>query len=335
MRMEHQLDFTTFEGQGQIASIFNLFLPDVIQDYPNLKILSSDMSYGARMERFKAFYPEHFLNVGIAEENLIGVSAGLTSEGYKCVALAQATFITMRCYEQVRQYMSYMGYPIVLVGLSAGLIMQFMGNTHYAIEDMAIMRVLPGVEVLSPADAGEAVRAFEYALNTNKPCYIRLTGSADTPLIYNQYDTYNPTKAITLKDGNDVSIIATGAMVSVALGAAGMIEQQTGLSVKVIDMHSIQPLDVNAIDECRESKLIVTIEEHYITGGLGSAVADVIIGKPNAPQLLKFGINAKYSIVGDYGFLKEQHGLTSGKIAARVINNIVNGSYENSTNNRL
>lgn len=318
MKMVHELDFTAFEGQGQIASIFNLFLPDVIQDYPNLKILSSDMSYGARMERFKAFYPEHFLNVGIAEENLIGVSAGLTSEGYKCVALAQATFITMRCYEQVRQYMSYMGYPIVLVGLSAGLIMQFMGNTHYAIEDMAIMRVLPGIEVLSPADAGEAVRAFEYALSSNKPCYIRLTGSADAPSIYNQYDAYNPTKANILKEGNEISIIATGSMVTVATDAAGLVEQQTGVSVNVIDMHSIQPLDLKAIDQCRKSKLVATIEEHYISGGLGTAVADVLIEEPNAPKLLKIGIQDKYSIVGDYGFLKEQHGLTPENIAKRI-----------------
>ncbi len=320
--MEHELDFTTFEGQGQIASIFNLFLPDVIQDYPNLIILSSDMSYGARMERFKAFYPEHFLNVGIAEENLIGVSAGLTSEGYKCVALAQATFITMRCYEQVRQYMSYMGYPIVLVGLSAGVIMQFMGNTHYAIEDLAIMRILPGVEVLSPADAGEAVRAFEYALSSNKPCYIRLTGSVDAPLLYNQYGVYNPSKANVLKEGEDISVIATGAMVSVAMDAASLVEQQTDASVKVIDMHSIQPLDVETINQCRKNNLVVTVEEHYVSGGLGTAVADVLMEQPNVPQLLKLGIKDKYSVVGDYGFLKEQHRLTSESIAEDIINKL-------------
>lgn len=318
MKMVHELDFTAFEGQGQIASIFNLFLPDVIQDYPNLKILSSDMSYGARMERFKAFYPEHFLNVGIAEENLIGVSAGLTSEGYKCVALAQATFITMRCYEQVRQYMSYMGYPIVLVGLSAGLIMQFMGNTHYAIEDLAIMRVLPGVEVLSPADAGEAVRAFEYALSSNKPCYIRVTGSADAPLIYNHYDAYFPSKANTLREGDDISIIATGAMVSVALDAASIIAQQTNTSVKVIDMHSIQPLDKSAIEECRRNKLVVTVEEHYVSGGLGTAVADVLLEKSQAPQLLKIGIKDKYSVVGDYHYLLNQHRLLPELIAEDI-----------------
>ena len=322
MKMEHELDFTTFEGQGQIASIFNLFLPDVIQDYPNLKILSSDMSYGARMERFKAFYPDHFLNVGIAEENLIGVSAGLTSEGYKCVALAQATFITMRCYEQVRQYMSYMGYPIVLVGLSAGLIMQFMGNTHYAIEDLAIMSVLPGVEVLSPADAVEAVRAFEYALSSNKPCYIRLTGSADAPLVYNQYGSYNPTKANKLKSGDCVSIIATGAMVSLALEAAAQVEQKIGVSVNVIDMHSIQPLDIEAINQCRKYKLVVTVEEHYVSGGLGSAIADVLMELPNPPQLLKIGIKDKYSVVGDYSFLKEQHRLTPESIAEDIINKL-------------
>lgn len=317
--MEHKLAFSVFAGQGQIASIFNLFLPDVIQDYPNLKILSSDMSYGARLERFKAFYPEHFLNVGIAEENLIGVSAGLTSEGYKCVALAQATFITMRCYEQVRQYMSYMGYPIVLVGLSAGLIMQFMGNTHYAIEDLAVMRVLPGVEVLSPADSVEAVRAFEYALSSNKPCYIRLTGSADAPLVYNEYGIYNPSKANVLKEGKDISIIATGAMVPTSLEAAKILEQQTRWSVRVIDMHSIQPLDKEAIEKCRNSNLIVCVEEHYTTGGLGSAVADVLMEKQNSPRLVKLGIENKYSVVGDYGFLLQQHGLTPEGISQTIL----------------
>lgn len=317
--MEHKLDSSVFEGQGQIASIFNLFLPDVIQDYPNLKILSSDMSYGARLERFKAFYPEHFLNVGIAEENLIGVSAGLTSEGYKCVALAQATFITMRCYEQVRQYMSYMGYPIVLVGLSAGLVMQFMGNTHYAIEDLAIMRVLPGVEVLSPADSVEAVRAFEYAISSNKPVYIRLTGSADAPLIYDEYETYNPHKANLLKEGEDISIIATGSMVTPSLEAAKIVEQKTGKSVRVIDMHSIQPLDKEATENCRNSKLVISVEEHYTTGGLGSAVADVLIGKSNSPALLKLGIENKYSIVGDYGYLVQQHGLTPEGISQTIL----------------
>ena len=317
--MEHKLDSSVFEGQGQIASIFNLFLPDVIQDYPNLKILSSDMSYGARLERFKAFYPEHFLNVGIAEENLIGVSAGLTSEGYKCVALAQATFITMRCYEQVRQYMSYMGYPIVLVGLSAGLVMQFMGNTHYAIEDLAIMRVLPGVEVLSPADSVEAVRAFEYAISSNKPVYIRLTGSADAPLIYDEYETHNPHKANLLKEGEDISIIATGSMVTPSLEAAKIVEQKTGKSVRVIDLHSIQPLDKETIGSCRDSELIVTAEEHYTIGGLGSAVADILMEKPNSPRLVKVGIDNKYSVVGDYGFLLQQHGLTPEGISQTIL----------------
>lgn len=317
--MEHKLDSSVFEGQGQIASIFNLFLPDVIEDFPNLKILSSDMSYGARLERFKAFYPEHFLNVGIAEENLIGVSAGLTSEGYKCVALAQATFITMRCYEQVRQYMSYMGYPIVLAGLSAGLVMQFMGNTHYAIEDLAIMRVLPGVEVLSPADSVEAVRAFEYAFNSNKPCYIRLTGSPDAPLVYKDYGAYNPNRANVLKDGVDIAVIATGSMVAPSLEAAKIIEQESGKSVRVVDMHSIQPLDKEVIEQIRSCELVVTVEEHYITGGLGSAVADVLMEKPNSPRLVKMGIDNKYSVVGDYGFLLEQHGLTPEGISQTIL----------------
>lgn len=320
--MVHNIDPQAFVGQGQIASIFNMFLPDVIEDYPNLKILSSDMSYGARLERFKAFYPNHFLNVGIAEENLLGVAAGLTSEGYKCVALAQATFITMRCYEQARQYMSYMGYPIVLVGLSAGLIMQFMGNTHYAVEDIAIMRVLPGVEVLSPADATEAVRAFEYAISSKKPCYLRLTGSPSTPLVYEDYGIYNPNHANIIKEGNDLTIIATGAMVSLSQEVANEIETRTGLSVRLIDMHSISPLDKEILGKCVNNKQIVTIEEHYRNGGLGSAVAEELAERTDMPCLLRIGIDDRYSSVGDYDYLLAQHGLTKDDIANKVLSKL-------------
>jgi len=164
MNIENTIPLNSLAGIDQIGAIFEMYLPDMIEQYPQLKILTSDVGYIARIDRLKALYPDQFINVGIAEQNLVGVSAGLTSEGFKCVAFAQAVFMTMRCFDQVRQYLSYGEYPIVLVGLGAGFMMQFMGNTHYAMEDIAIMRSLPGMVVLSPADASEAVKAFDAAL---------------------------------------------------------------------------------------------------------------------------------------------------------------------------
>ena len=169
-----KLDLKSYQGLGQTGAVFSMYLLDIIEDYPYLKILTADMSYIAKLERFKALYPNQFINVGIAEQNLLGVCAGLTSEGFKCVALAQASFISMRCFEQVRQYMSYMGYPIILIGLAGGFQLQFMGNTHYALEDLALMRSISGIVVMSPADAGEAVKCFQESLIIDQPVYIRL-----------------------------------------------------------------------------------------------------------------------------------------------------------------
>ena len=201
-------DINSYTGIGQIASIFGMYLPDIIDDHPNVRILTSDMSYGARLERFKSLYPELFINVGIAEQNLIGVSAGLASEGFKCVALAQATFISMRSFEQVRQYLSYMHSNIILVGLSAGFALQFMGNSHYSIEDIAIMRSLPNLVVLSPADASEAVKAFAAALQINAPVYLRLTGEASTPLVYKEDYSFSIGKSNVIRAGQDITIFA-------------------------------------------------------------------------------------------------------------------------------
>lgn len=313
-----KLDLKSYEGLGQAGALFSMFLPDIIEQYPNLRVLTADMSYIAKLERFKALYPEQFINVGIAEQNLLGVCAGLSSEGFKCVALAQATFISMRCFEQVRQYMSYMGYPIILIGLAGGFQLQFMGNTHYALEDLALMRSVPGIVVMSPADSGEAVKCFQAALAMDKPVYIRFTGDT-TKMVYEDDYDFDYKKAITLKDGNDITIFATGSMVQPALTAAGAVEKELKTKVKVVDIHTLSPIDEMALNDSLKSKLVVTVEEHHIEGGLGTAVAEYLSSKSKTPQLLKLGIGMRYSEVGDYDYLLKQHRLKPEMIAEDII----------------
>jgi len=313
-----KLDLKSYEGLGQAGAVFSMHLPDIIENYPSLRILTADMSYIAKLERFKALYPDQFINVGIAEQNLLGVCAGLSSEGFKCVALAQATFISMRCFEQVRQYMSYMGYPIILIGLAGGFQLQFMGNTHYALEDLALMRSIPGLVVMSPADAGEAVKCFQEALKIDKPIYIRFTGDA-TNLVYEDDYDFDYKKSVCLKDGKDITVFATGSMVSYALKAAQLVEENNRASVKVVNMHTISPLDIEAINNAQSSNLLISVEEHHINGGLGSAISDVIASKSNTPPLLKLGIGMNYSEVGDYEYLLKQHRLTPEMIADDII----------------
>lgn len=321
--MKEKIDLGVYAGLGQNGALFSMYLPDIIEEHPKLRILTADMSYIAKLERFKTLYPEQFINVGIAEQNMLGVCAGLSSEGFKCVALAQAAFITMRCFEQVRQYMSYMQYPIILIGLASGFQLQFMGNSHYALEDIALMRSIPGIVIMSPADAGEAVKCFQEALNLNRPVYIRFSGDVSN-CIYTEDFQYICGKSVCIKDGKDVVLFTTGSMVEPALKAAKILEERKGLSVKVVDMHTIVPLDKEAITKARDCKLLVSVEEHHLNGGLGSAISDFTSSLAFSPPLLKLGVGDNYSEVGDYEYLLKQHRLTPELIADDIIDKINN-----------
>lgn len=296
---------------GQSGAIFGMSAPEMHEQYP-LKVLSADMSVPAGLDRYKNAYPGDFYNVGIAEQNLLGVSAGLASEGFKVVAEAQAAFITMRCFEQVRQYMGYMQFPIVTVGINAGFALTYFGNTHYAIEDISLMRSIPNMTVLSPADAGEAVKCFEAALALNKPCYIRLTGGLMNPIVYkDDFDYQIGVETVVADYGSDVTIFATGSMVYYSIKAAEMLAEE-GILCRVVDVHTLKPLDNGSLDKYMNSKLIVTVEEHSIIGGLGSIVSEY------TDQVVKIGVEDRFSKPGDYDYLLDQNGLSIEKIAERI-----------------
>ena len=257
--------------------------------------------------------------MGIAEQNMIGTAAGLAEEGYKPICVAQACFITMRSFEQVRQYCGYMQLPMVIIGIGSGVSLQYMGNTHYALEDLALMRTIPGMEVIAPCDSYEAVKAFEYAVNSKHPVYIRLYGGTAIPAVFNEETDFSCGKAIKLKEGKDVQIIAAGSMVGNAMKVAEELVAE-GIEASVTDMHTIKPFDSEAIE--KDKKLIVTLEEHNIIGGLGSAVADALSQVTTHPQLLKLGINDRFVPVGSYKYLLQQCGLDIESIKNEIINNI-------------
>lgn len=308
-----------FSMLGQSGAVFGLAAPALRERYP-IKILSSDMSVAAGLNRFKSSYSADFYNVGIAEQNLIGVSSGLSAEGFKSVAVAQACFITMRSFEQVRQMMGYMHHPVIAVGIGSGFALTFFGNTHYAIEDLSLMRSIPGLVVLSPADAGEAVKAFEAALKIDSPVYIRLTGGLNTPIVYRKdFDYIIGQSNVVFEEGRDVTVFATGSMVAQSIEAAGILKER-GIKLSVVDVHTIKPLDVNAIGEHLNSKLLVSVEEHNVTGGLGTAIAEYLSLWSHSPSLLRLGVQDVFSKPGDYGYLLAQHRLTPELIAEDILN---------------
>ena len=294
---------------GQSGSIFGMELMEQAENYP-FKVLSADMSVVAGLDRFKKTYPENFYNVGIAEQNLLGIAAGLDSEGFKTIAVAQACFLSMRSFEQVRQYLGYMGGKVMCVGINSGFSLTFFGNTHYAIEDMSLMRSIPNMTVLSPADAGEAVKLFDAALKVDGPVYMRLCGSLNTPIVYKEDYQLEIGKAITLKEGKDIVIFSTGLMVNNALKAAELLLEK-GIEATVVDIHTIKPIDKGCIFSNCNKKMMVSVEEHNVVGGLGTAIADVLSETRNTPPLLKIGVQDHFMPVGDYNYLVEQAGLSS------------------------
>ncbi len=303
---------------GQNGVVFGSAL-EFYHDQYQIKVLTSDMAYGAGLSRFKQKFPNDFYDVGIAEQNLMGITAGLASEGFKCVATAQACFLSMRSFEPVRQYMGYMQIPAILIGINSGFALTYFGNSHYALEDLSLMRTIPNMTILSPADAGEAVKVFEAALQMNSPVYIRLSGTTNCPVVYPEDFEYDYRKAhVVYNQGNDVVLFATGSMVFQSLKAAEMLNSE-GFGVKVIDIHCLKPIDKETIlKEIAGAKLAVSVEEHFVNGGLGSAVAEVMSAKLATCRLMRLGVQDQFSEVGDYQYLLEQNGLTPEKIVASV-----------------
>lgn len=284
----------------------------------NLMVLSADLGNSSGLDRFKATYPDKFLNIGIAEQNMIGVAAGLAKEGSVVFASSFAPFITMRAAEQVRMNMGYMDLNIKTVAIGSGVSMSFLGNSHFGLEDAAIMRSIPNMTVVSPADCAEIVKTVFAAAEYPHPMYIRLTGAVGFPVVYEDDYDFQIGKAVDIKVGTDVSIVATGSMVYESLEAAKIL-QEVGISVSVLNMHTIKPIDTNALDNLiRKGKTIFTIEEHSITGGLGSAVAEYVSSIPNSPVVNRIGLPDEFVITAEYRYILEKYGLVGSHIANTI-----------------
>ena len=284
----------------------------------DLMVLSADLGRSSGLGRFMELYPDRFWNVGISEQNLIGVAAGLAKEGFVVFASSFAPFISMRASEQVRMNMGYMGLNVRAVALGSGVAMGFLGNSHYGLEDVAVMRSIANLTVVSPADSVEIIKTVYAAAEFEGPIYIRLTGDSNNTFVYEQDYDFKIGKAITLREGRDLTIIAAGTMVHESIEAAKILEVQ-GISATVVNMHTIKPLDLEVLDKAlATSSLIVTVEEHNVIGGLGGAVAEYKTAIPNAPPQLIIGLPDKFGTIGEHRFLLEHHGLLGHQIAERI-----------------
>ena len=280
-------------------------------------VLDADLAAATKTGIFKKKFPERFFDCGIAEGNMMSVAAGLAAAGKVVFASSFAMFAAGRAYEQVRNCIGYPHLNVKIGATHAGITVGEDGATHQCIEDFALMRAIPGMVVINPADATEARAAVEAAINYVGPVYIRF-GRYAVPVIYDK-DTYNFEigKGVNMLDGKDVTIVATGMMVSMALDAAKILANE-GISARVVNIATIKPIDKDIIlDAARSTGAIVTAEEHSIIGGLGSAVAEVVCEGCPVP-VVRMGVEDKFGHSGKVPPLLEMYGLTVENLVAKA-----------------
>ena len=280
-------------------------------------VLDADLAAATKTGVFKKKYPERFFDCGIAEGNMMSVAAGIATTGKVVFASSFAMFAAGRAYEQVRNSIGYPHLNVKIGATHAGITVGEDGATHQCIEDFALMRAIPGMTVINPADAVEAKAAVEAAINFVGPVYMRF-GRYAVPVLNDNADyKFEIGKGIQMKDGSDVTIIATGMMVGMALEAAETLEAK-GISVRVVNIHTLKPIDKDIIlKAAKETGAIVTAEEHSIIGGLGSAVAEVV-GEGCPVPVVRLGVNDEFGHSGKVPPLLEMYGLTPANIVSKV-----------------
>ncbi len=283
---------------------------------PNLVVMDADLSKSTMTAEFGKAYPERFFNMGIAEQNLYGTAAGLALSGKTVCASTFAMFASGRAFEIIRNSIGYTGANVKICATHAGITVGEDGASHQTFEDLALMRTIPGMTVVNPSDGVSAKKLLKQVVGMEGPAYVRL-GRAAVPVFYDETADVELGKGNVLRKGKDVTVIATGIMVSEAMEAASQLETE-GVDVRVIDMHTIKPLDEELIVKAaEETGKIVTAEEHSVIGGLGSAVAEVLCRKCPA-KMAMVGQQDTYGESGKPDELKEKYGMTAADIVEAV-----------------
>ena len=304
---------------GKIATraAYGKALVELAEQYPKLMVLDADLAKATMTKDFAAAYPERFFDCGIAENNMVGIAAGMAASGLKPFANTFAIFAAGRSYEQVRNSVAYPHLNATIIGSHGGISVGEDGATHQCTEDFALMRQLPGMLVLCPCDGNEMRLAVEALLNYEGPAYLRLARSA-TEIFTDELPGYKFElgKGVTIADGSDVTVIATGIMVGMALKARELLAAE-GVSVRVIDMHTIKPLDEELVlKAARETGAIVTSEEASVLGGLGGAVAELLAENCPVP-VVRHGVNDSFGRSGTAAAVLEYYGLTPEVLAEK------------------
>jgi len=298
---------------------FGEHLPVMGEKHNNIVALDADLGKATKIASFRDAHPDRFFQIGIAEANMIGVASGISEYGYKVFLASFGSFLTGR-YDQIRCSLAYSNRPVVLVGTHVGMAIGKDGVTQMGLEDVSIMRALPNMKVLNPATFSEAKKVIEFLAETelDSPYYLRLgrqpVKDIDIP--------FEIGKGQIIKEGDDITLLSTGCILSDVMDSASIIEDMTQMSVRVVSFTSLKPIDRDMIVKCaQETKQLFTIEDHSIIGGLGSIVSDVLSEEYPA-KVVKIGLNDVFPESAPPADLYEKYGLSSNQISKRVVSEL-------------
>jgi transketolase len=295
---------------------------------PRVVVVANDSVGSSNLKDFKKRFPERLVNVGIAEQDMVGISAGLANGGMMPFVCGASCFLTGRALEQIKADLAYSRHNVKLCGMSSGVAYGELGPTHHSIEDMAWTRAIANMTVIVPADPVETAAALRAAAAYHGPVFLRLS-RMPVPVLHPEDYEFEIGRAVRLRDGANITLIANGTMVCRAMEAASLLEAD-GVQAAVVNMSSVRPLDRRAIIEAAAAGPIVTIEEHTLVGGLGSAVAEVVV-TTHPVRMRMLGIPGEFAPTGSPAFLFEHFGLTPGHIrqaALDLMEDSVNGAHE-------
>ena len=313
------IENSTINGKPN-QDVFSAALLELAEKDRNIVVVTSDSRGSGKLVAYGQKLPEQIVEIGIAEQNLVGVAAGLASAGKKTFAVSPACFLTARALEQIKNDVCYSDNPVRLIGISAGVSYGALGSTHHSLHDFAVLRAINNITIVAPADNFETTEAVKLAVKLNKPLYLRFGKKAMPLLTDDEHNGFEFGKGRVIKKGSDVTIIATGETVYPALQSAEKLAQQ-GINATVVSMHTIKPLDKDLILQlAKDTGAILTVEEHSVNGGLGEACASLLLqNKYNKPFKI-MGIPDEYTVTGSQTEILDHYGLSADGIAQAVLN---------------
>lgn len=316
--MEYNISQAMEWSRLSSRKVFGRVMDELVASHPECMVIVADVASSAGLESFAKNHPSQFVNAGIAENNMLAVATGMAESGKNVFVTTFAPFASMRCFEVVRTYVGYMHANVKIVGLASGLSMGVGGNTHFGLEDVALMRTIPGMTVVCPADCTETVKAVEAALQFQGPMYLRLTGVNGNPIVYKEDYDLAIGKGIVLKEGNSVAVLANGLMVNESLRVAKLLSR-SGVDATVVDLHTVKPLDEELLLRLAATHHTwITVEEHSIIGGLGTAITEFVRDHQLPVKLKALGLPDQFGPSGSYAFLMGHYGLNAKAIAEEI-----------------